>query len=63
MQSLPRELVERLAALPDGQPMRIIIDTDGKHAWQIEVMQRHKIRDAQACIALAPILDSESTIL
>lgn len=37
MQHIPRDLLRRLLALPDGQPLRLVVNTNGHGVWQTEV--------------------------
>ena len=51
MQWLPREILRRLAGLPDGQPCKVILNFDGHGGVVIETFEREEIR-----VPLAPLL-------
>jgi hypothetical protein len=38
MKTLPREVLERLAALPEGKPCRVVLNTNGAGAWSTETI-------------------------
>ena len=37
MQNIPTDLLRRILALPEGQPLRLVLNTNGHGAWQTEV--------------------------
>jgi hypothetical protein len=46
MRALPPCVVQVLETLPDAKPQKIVLNTDGKGNWEIEVFSRYVVSEA-----------------
>lgn len=45
MKPLPPSVLKLLDTLPDALPLKIVLNTDGKHRWEVEVFSRYVFKD------------------
>jgi hypothetical protein len=45
MRALPPCVVQVLDMLPDAQPQKIVLNTDGKGHWEVEVFSRYVVSE------------------
>lgn len=62
MMALPRELLQLLADVPDGQPCKVVLNTNGKGHWEVEIFARHSFDARQHPLDLAVLLTLQASI-
>jgi hypothetical protein len=55
MSPLPGAVLELIATLPDAQPHKIVLNTDGCGHWDIEVFSRYSFYDTPRQRPLVPL--------
>ena len=55
MRALPPCVVRVLEMLPDAQPQKIVLNTDGKGHWEIEVFSRYAVSEEKHPVPSPPL--------
>ncbi len=63
MITVPCEVLLTLAALPDRQPCKVILNFDGRGGVTIETFERQEIRTPLAVVLLSELLRNGTEIM
>ncbi len=63
MITVPCEVLLTLAALPDKQPCKVILNFDGQGGVTIETFERQKIRKPFAAVLLSDLLKTNTVVV